>query len=475
MDQSISLQMRRNVEISRKLADIVVQPDLEKYPGSEFAKISEIIKLGAEAAERQLPDLKALLADVPEYDRPPLPSLPVPPVILSVSFEGLREVPSAQLRPEITVHPGQSLDVAKIERDLRRLYAGGLFERVDFKLLPAGDNSFHLVYVVRETTMRTLGASIRYDRDYGFVALAELNARQLFHTPSTLTLSTQFGGLEDYIASLHYVPSYRNASFYVAPAAHYSTREYPQYIDGDLVDHFTYKRVGGQLMIGTLFKRTRIEAGYRVDRASTAGGILPFTQAGSLVLRGMRLNLVRNTTDARRFPSQGTLWGARADFRPESLGSEAGYTKAEVDFIHFIPLRERINVQLFGSGGITQGAVPFYEHFFAGGFNFSEDGPRRLLGFDFAELTARQILVAGGAYRYRFFDQPIGFMKRAFVSGTYNAAWISDADHKPYHAKLYNGIGAELALETLAGPVRLAIGWGQGGRFNVYISLGPSF
>jgi NTE family protein len=475
IDQSVTLMMRHNVEDNRKLADLVLTPELEKYPGTEYDKMPEVIELGAKAAERNLEKIRALVHGVPYHGPGTIPSAPLAPVILSVSFEGLKEIPISQVHSEIGVLPGQKLDVAMIEKDLKRLYAEGLFERVDFKLVPAGTGSFHLVYVVKETSMRTLGASIRYDRTDGFVALAELRARQLFHTPSTLTLSTQFGGLENYVASLHYVPSYRRAMFYIAPEGHYTQREYPEYVNHELFDRFTYKKVGGQLTIGTSFKRSEVEIGYRIDRASIGGGTPPFTQAEGKVLSGLRLNLSRNTTDGRRFPERGTLLAARADARPKGLGGDLGYTKAEMDIVHFSPFRKRTNIQMFGSAGISRGSVPFYERYYVGGFSFSEEGPRRLIGFNFAELSARQVVIAGGAYRYRWIEQPIGFLKSAFISGIYNAAFIAQADRKPYRFDHFQGVGAELALETVVGPIRIAGGWGQGGRFNLYISIGPSF
>jgi outer membrane translocation and assembly module TamA len=57
----------------------------------------------------------------------------------------------------------------------------------------------------------------------------------------------------------------------------------------------------------------------------------------------------------------------------------------------------------------------------------------------------------------------------------YNAAGISNDQRRPYDFKLYNGVGAGLLLDSLIGPVRLVGGWGEGGRFNFYLSIGPSF
>ena len=60
VDQSISLQMERNVRENRKLASLVLQPQLEKLTNSDYDKIPEIVARGEEEARRNLDQLKAL-------------------------------------------------------------------------------------------------------------------------------------------------------------------------------------------------------------------------------------------------------------------------------------------------------------------------------------------------------------------------------------------------------------------------------
>jgi NTE family protein len=475
IDQSISLEMRRSVEDNRKQADLVLQPDLDHHTNTDYTKIAEIVQLGAAEAERQLPALKALLAQVPRHLPRPMPVLPAAPVIASVSFEGLKQVRVGQLRHEVNARPGQTLDITVLEQDLRRLYASGLFEHVDFRMTPAGSNNYHLIYVLHEAAMHTLGAAIRYDLDYTFVALAEFSARQVFHTPSTLTLSSQFGGLENHFASLRYVPALRRPFFFITPEFHFSRREYRDFSGTALQDKFMYKQLGAQLMFGTELKRSQIELGFRFDHTNITGGAPPNTQTGTLKLQGVRVSLNRNTLDSQRFPSKGTLLFARADERLKSLGSELDFSRYELDFRHYFALSEKSNIQISGAAGHSRGAVPFYERFYIGGFNFSEDGPRRLIGFDFDELSANQMGILAVSYRYRWFSESLGFLKRSFISGYYNAAAITRQEKRPYNFDLYHGLGAELSCDTMIGPLRLAAGWGQGGRFNIYFTFGPAF
>jgi NTE family protein len=474
LDQSISLQMQRGVESNRKLANLVLQPDLKQYTSIDYAGIPQIIQIGAQEAEKQLPALKSLLAGMPGRPFPPL-ELKVAPTIASVSFEGLKAIPASQLRDAVTARTGQPLDINVLEKDLRRLYATSLFDQVDFHLAPAGNNAYSLTYTLREYPLNTIGAAIRYDPDYGLVALGELRARQLFRTPSTLTISSQFGGLDSDFARLQYVPFPRLPFFYLAPEVHLDRREYLDIQNETLVDKFTNRQIGGQLMIGTAFKQSEIEVGYQADRATITGGTAPNRQEGALQLRGLRLNVNRNTLDAQLFPASGTLLSARIDEREKMFGSDVSFSKYALDLRRYFPVSKKSSVQLYFAAGHERGSVPFYERFYLGGFNVSDGGPRHLIGFDFDELPAKQMGLAAVAYRYQWLSHPLGFVHSGYLSGYFNAASVSDRAGTPYNFKLYQGGGAELAFNTLIGPVRFSGGWGQGGRYNFYFTFGPAF
>jgi len=474
LDQSISLLMKRSVESNRRLADLVLQPDLKQYTGIDYAGIPQIIQIGAQEAEKQLPALKALLAGVPERPVPQLaPS--VVPTIASVSFEGLKAIPASQLRNAVTARVGQPLDINVLEKDLRRLYATSLFDEVDFHLAPAGNNAYNLTYTLRENPLNTLGAAIRYDPDYGLVALAELRSRQLFRSPSTLTISSQFGGIDSDFATLQYIPFPRLPFFYIAPEVHLDRREYLDIQNETLVDKFTRRQIGGQLMIGTVFKQSEFEVGYQADSATITGGTAPYRQAGALQLSGLRLNFKLNTLDTQLFPASGTLLSARIDERGKKFGSDASFTNYSLDFRRYFQVSKKASAQLYIAAGHEHGSVPFYERFYLGGFNFSEGGPRQLLGFNFDEIPACQMGIAAFAYRYQWLSRPLGFVHNGYLSAYFNAVSVSGRASAPYYFNLYQGAGAELAFNTLIGPIRFSGGWGTGGRYDFYFTFGPAF
>ncbi len=475
LDQSLSLLMVQNTIRNRRLADLIITPDLKNYSYSNYTQIRQIEERGEEEAEKRLVEVKKLVAGLPSRPHPPWIPTGEKEIIVSVSFQGLEYVKASQLRGDVKSKSGEPVNPQKLSDDLGRLYATQLFENVDYDLEPAGTNRYNVVFRVKEAPRHILGASIRYDNSYKFVALAEFTARQLFGTPSTATLSGQFGGIENYSAALRYIPGFAPFLF-VEPKARILRRERLDIRDQVLVDRFTDRRSGGELMVGgTFFKRLEVAAGYTDDSVSISGGAPPNQLSGSVRLAGLALRIDRDTLDAQDFPHTGSALRLLGQKRSDSLGSDLSYTLLQGDFERFFSPTDKSTFRLGISAGVSRGPVPFYDKFYLGGYTFSEGGPTRVLGLDRDELAVNQMGLLAASYRRLILSKPLSFIRHAYASGFYNLIAYSDRETSPYQFKLFNGAGIGLALDTLLGPMSIAGGWGEGGRFHFYLSLGPAF
>jgi NTE family protein len=474
IDQSISLQMERNVEENRKLATIVLKPSLEKYTNGDYLKIPEIVKLGEESAKRHLDEIKALVAGIPPRPRF-VPPERTTPIIDGISFRGLKKIGPAQLQRSLHVHPGDIADPSKIGEDVGRLHATRLFDSVGYILEPVGENRYHLVFKVKEIPLRTIGASLRYDNDYSFVALAELTARQLFRSPSTAIVSAQFGGLEDHFAVLRLTPS-SAPFFFVEPRVEVHRLERGDIRNQELVDRFTDRREAGQLMIGaTIFKHLEISAGYRSERVKISGGSMPKRIAGTTVLAGLAFRLNRDSLDSPDFPRSGAMLRAQYDKRNPSLGADIDNSKWQVDYQRYFSVSGKSTFRINAAAGYTRGPVPFYDQFFIGGYSFSESASWQFSGLDRDELLVSQMGILGAGYRRQLFSDPLTFIRRGFLMATYNGVLSSTRQKAPFNFDMLHGVGIGVALETLIGPFRASGGWAEQGRFHFYITFGPSF
>ncbi len=474
IDQSISLQMEQNVEASRKRATIVLKPDLEGYSNSDYEKFSDIVKRGAIEAEKHLPELKALAAG--SEPRPNAPQAATrAPVINSIFFRGLKQIGTYQLRANVRTHPGDVADAEKIGADVERLYATRLFDSVAYTLEPVGGNRFDLIFNAKETPMNALGASLRYDNDYNFVALAEFTARQLFNSPSTATVSTQFGGLEDHFASVRL--SLPQAQFlWLEPRLEAYRLERLDIRNQEQVDKYTDKRESGQVVIGaTIFRQLEISGGYRAERVRVSGGSEPYRMGGSTVLAGLSFRLNRDTLDLPVLPRNGMLLRAQFDKRSVSLGGDLDYSKLQIDWQRYFSVSADSSFEIRATAGYSRGPVPFYDHFYIGGNSYSEKGSRHFLGLDRDELVVRQMGIFSAAYRRQILNKPLAFVKRGFLMGMYNGTLTSKRQASPYNFDTLHGAGFGMDLDTMIGPMTAAGGWSETGRLHFYITIGPSF
>ncbi len=475
VDQSVSLLMKSNAQRSQAMADLVLTPDLEGYYYNDFPRISEIIKQGQKEGERNLGVLQKLLTGVPRRTPPTPPILTTAPVVESVSFDGNDRVDARQLKKDVKSSAGKEVNPAVLLGDLKRLYATRLFDSVDCTLDKTGKDRYHLTYHLKESPPRIVGASIRYDRDYKFVALAEATFRQLFGTPSSLTISSQFGGIENDSATFRYIPL-SLPFLYVEPKVELTRRERLDFQGGQQVDKFTDKRIGGQLAIGgTLFRRFEVDVSYRDQRVTIGGGTAPNSLNGSVRLAGLTLRANRDTLDTQDFPNTGGTLRLQADKRSEWLGGDVSYSKYQADVDRYFSLTSKSVFHVRASAGVSNGNIPFFERFYLGGYNFSEGGPRRVVGFERDELTALQMALLGFDYRRLVFSHPLSFARRGYLLVAYNSAALSQRAKSPYEVAFVNGAALGVALDTRIGPIRLVGAWGEGGRTKFYLSFGPSF
>jgi NTE family protein len=204
--QIINILIAQNERQSRQLlrpGDIVIHPELGDFSGADFDHWAMPIPAG-EAAAWQLRDRLAALSLPPqayeEWDRRrrsgPAPSARA---IDEIRLPAMRRVDPGSIQDGVHSRTGEPLDADRLEADLRRLYAGGDFERVGYGLLDEdgrrvlridavekswgpnflrlgleggadlrGESRFELIGSLRRTWVDSLGAEWRNEFELGY-------------------------------------------------------------------------------------------------------------------------------------------------------------------------------------------------------------------------------------------------------------------------------------------------------------------
>ena len=143
-NQAISLQVRRETERQRRLADLLIVPNTDDYAFTDFPSMAEIIRKGEEAAREALPRIRELMA--PKQPSPLEPRYR----ITDLAIRGAVTVDEATVRQ--TMAP-VLLPRESTEQDLRAAmaaaFAAGPFEELSLELTARGD-AYYAVLTVRE-------------------------------------------------------------------------------------------------------------------------------------------------------------------------------------------------------------------------------------------------------------------------------------------------------------------------------------
>jgi NTE family protein len=136
--QMINILTEQNVK--RSLAslwegDVLIKPQLGKLGSGDFERGVDFIKLGEQAAEAALPQLRAFAVDEASYQRwrearggAQLDR----PLLAAVRMEGSEIANPQRFADQLESRPGDRFDLAKAERDTRFLASSGDYERVDY-------------------------------------------------------------------------------------------------------------------------------------------------------------------------------------------------------------------------------------------------------------------------------------------------------------------------------------------------------
>ena len=319
VDQSLGLLTKQTVESHYPYAQIVLRPFLDGYKYTSYSQMLDIIARGVAAAEARMDEIRALAGEnnfVLEKKHP----ASVDPVIDSIGFEPVslsryrNRIPESYFRRQIQSEPGNIIDPRKLSSDTRSLHATGMFDSVDYECRHIEKNRCRLVFLLTESSPNSLGASLRYDREYNLQGLIEFTGRNLLGTTSYGTLSFKFGETGYETAALRLIHP-KLPFLFLEPQAQMLKRErFVRTPEGK--ETFIDKRRGAQLMLGARLSRSlEASAGYRFETGRFVPETAEHPEIPAINLSGLRLNIRRDTLDDQEFPHSGMRMNFQIDSR----------------------------------------------------------------------------------------------------------------------------------------------------------------
>lgn len=494
--QSMQIATGQNIREQRALlgpADIIIEPRLDEYSPSSFRDVKAIVQRGRESVTALAPKLRELSVSEADYakwriavDR----TMPDPARSYDrIEVTGTRFVPQAEIAAALG-GTNQPSNQQALQGRLDQLYDTGDFDRLN--------------YFVRDEDGQRVATVTPLERAVGPNYLRfGLDIRLDTHQASDIALLGNFQmtwlnkwgaqwrtnarlGLDSNV-STEFLQPLAHSPVFVAANASVSSRTLGIFDqDGSrLFDVGFWERMLGLDLGYSLGSLGEFRLGYfsqHLRSKITTGLIQQLVEDGtvnSTRANGVRVSFVVDQMDNPRFPRHGYL--ARLDYlngREKSAeGAEGRFQRMEGDWdwAHTYGGRTTIRTTLRGRStisrlsGVDDTAAADDQVYTLGGFlQLSGLQTNQLAGGKtvLARLMAyRQItplLPTFGSGTYAGFSLEAGKMWNLItLAGEENTTWIPAAS-------------AYLGVDTLLGPLYLAVGWANyhGGALGAYLYLG---
>lgn len=487
LDQTISLHIEESLQVSRKLADVLIQPDLEGFTSLDFGKAGQLIPLGRTAALDQMPAIRQLLVDkgISLPGRPPRGSLlpadfdpesfaysPSPVPIQSVGVSGAEKYPPETVLKHTRIRGGQSASIGEIDRDVSAIYGSDLYESAGFRL-QRGQPA--LTFEVNEAARTRLGLGLRYDKDYQFTGAFELLSRQVAGGRFDFLSRVLVGNVQQVHLALD-GGSYSGRRFFASTFFQFRSFDRLLFAGEEQRGDFEDQRIMWGIGLNRLIGRSgRVEVGYRLERVDAARGLGAFRQASPEVLAGLSAAWRWDSFDEADFPSRGLRVHFQFDWRDRSLGGDFSFLRWSAEAEQRFQVLERGTLGAGLSWKVIDGGAPFYELLYSGSRRYFDFVADPFIGLRRDERVSKQRLILDLSYRHRLKSFQLGVVQNAYLEGIYNGGFFSLPDSRDLSGPLHGfGFGASVHVRFL-GPVRVLLGKTDETGWTSYFSIGYRF
>lgn len=490
LDQTISLHIEESLVVSRKLADVLIQPDLKGFTSLDFAKAGQLIPLGRQAAADQMPRIRQLLLgkgiSLPAYVPPAslLPSdfdaenfaySPSPLPIESVEVAGNEKYPAETILKHTRIRAGQTVSIGQIDTDVSAIYGSDLYNSAGFRLHDSPSRP-SLTFDVDEAVRTRLGLGLRYDKDYQFSGAFELLSRQVAGGRFDFLSRVLVGNVQQVHLALD-GGSYSGRRFFASTFFQFRSFDRLIFLGDEQVSNFEDRRLAWGIGLNRLVGSSgRLEARYQIQRVDVQRGLGAFRQDSAEILAGLSAAFRWDSFDQSDFPSQGRRALVQIDWSDRSLGGDFSFLRLAAGLQQRFQLGECGSLGAGLSWKVIDGGAPFYELLYTGGRHYFDFVADPFVGLRRDERVSKQRLILDLSYRHRLKSFQLGVLQDAYLEGVYNGGFFSRTPEVrdltgPLHGF---GFGASFDVRFL-GPVRVLLGKTDETGWTSYFSIGYRF
>ncbi len=295
-----------------------------------------------------------------------------------MTFTGNTVTQDEVLRREMRQMEGGWASTAQIDLSKVRLERLGYFSSVNVETpeVPGADDQIDVVFNVEEQPSGSISATLGYSQGFGAILGANYQENNVLGTGNSLGVGVSYSQYQKSVSFNYFNPYYTLDGISRGYNMYYRTLDY----DEANIAEYTTDSIGLGLNFGFPIGETqRINFGGLVEYTDITEGAFPAQEVSEFIEKNgntsynYKLNLSWSSSTLNRglFPTRG---------RSQSVGMEVAVPGSDLQFYKlfyngqiYFPLADRWTVRVrtelgYGDGYGDTEALPFYEHFFAGGF-----------------------------------------------------------------------------------------------------------
>jgi predicted acylesterase/phospholipase RssA len=399
------------------------------------------------------------------------------PRVYGVTIIGNKTLPFFFINNLIDLKPGMYFDAQILDQNITNMYGLGYFETIHYEIIPVDENSVRLIFHIKEKAERSLQVGARFDTQYKFVGVLNLNGAGVFTSEVRMASELQFGGLTRFKFHVSY-PT-RGLNYPVYPFVRFAykdifTRVYGP--SGSIINKFhdnssTY--AGGiGFLISNIFN---IEFEYNRERVNLYPNIDIYSQPDSLNAKQSFVKIAARLTydsiDDSAFPSSGLYLKFNSENSSEAFGSIKSYHRYELDLTYYFSFNPEHVIRLYSYLGIATNDLPVARYFYRGGAN-------DFIGADYQQLAGYRVEIAGFEHRVHIFRHLYASIEAA---AAYHRIKFTDQDDVGKNGVLY-GVAIGAYINSPFGPVKFQYAQGFGSAYHLpqsrsylFLTIGFSF
>ena len=468
---------RRNVQqeiASLTETDVFIEPDLGDIATADFDRIREAVPTGRQAATEKLDRLRELsLPDSPDTDglRAELEPRPKQPIIEFVRWDNQSALSDDFVTSRVEeIQLGQPLDTEALELSIARIYGTQIFQKVGYEIVGDGDRTgIKVTAVERDWGPKYLQFGLNVASQAGgenFINASISHLSTAMNAAGGEWRNTLTLGNETSLSSAFHQPFGRDYRYFVAPKLFIGNTDFTQFQSGNAIGTISVFSAGGEFAVGREFGNwgglqigTRYLSGKKDVRV---GNPVP---EQDFDLGEVFVDMSVDRLDNRNFPTHGVFAAIRWIGGRESLGADVEYDQLAFGFSAANSWGHNTLLSGIRYGTTTSGQASIERLYRLGGF-------LNLSGLNPDELSGQHTGIATLAYYRRIGDialLPTYIGATAEVGNT----WQEKSD-----IKLDNSISAGsifVGVDTILGPIYLAVGLAEGGQIALYFYVGRTF